>query len=95
MFFHNGTNYDYHFIIRELAEEFGKQFTCFGENTEKCITFTVLIGKEVTRIEENRELITKIYLTFYSSLIAQHLWQAHYQILLIIYQKDVIELNVN
>ena len=29
MFFHNGTNYDYHFIIRELAEEFGKQFTCF------------------------------------------------------------------
>ena len=32
--FHNGSNYDYHFIIKELAEEFKKQFTCFGENTE-------------------------------------------------------------
>ena len=23
--FHNGSNYDYHFIIKELAEEFKKQ----------------------------------------------------------------------
>ena len=36
--FHNGSNYDYHFIIKELAEEFKKQFTCLGENTEKHIT---------------------------------------------------------
>ena len=35
-----GSNYDYHFIIKELAEEFKKQFTFLGENTEKCITFT-------------------------------------------------------
>ena len=28
MVFHNGSNYDYHFIIKELAEEFKKQFTC-------------------------------------------------------------------
>ena len=33
--FHNGSNYDYHFIIKELAEEFKKQLTCLGENTEK------------------------------------------------------------
>ena len=33
--FHNGSNYDYHFIIKELAEEFKKQFTCLRENTEK------------------------------------------------------------
>ena len=26
--FHNGSNYDYHFITKELAEEFKKQFTC-------------------------------------------------------------------
>ena len=39
--FLNGSNYDYHFIIKELAEEFKKQFTCLGENTEKYITFTV------------------------------------------------------
>ena len=48
--FHNGSNYDYHFIIKELAEEFKKQFTCLGENTEKYITFTVPIEKENTRI---------------------------------------------
>ena len=57
--FHNGSNYDYHFIIKELAEEFKKQFTCLGENTEKYITFTVPIEKEVTRIDKNGEEITK------------------------------------
>ena len=33
--FHNGSNYDYHFITKEVAEEFEKQFTCLGEDTEK------------------------------------------------------------
>ena len=33
--FHNVFNYDYHFVIKELAEEFKKQFDCFGENIEK------------------------------------------------------------
>ena len=28
--FHNGSNYDYHFIMKELAEKFKKQFTCVG-----------------------------------------------------------------
>ena len=37
------SNYDYHFNIKELAEEFKKQFTCFRENSEKGITFTVQI----------------------------------------------------
>ena len=40
--------------------------------------------KEVTRIDKNKEKITKIYLTYYSLLIAQDLWQVHYQILSII-----------
>ena len=57
--FHNGSNYDYHFIITELAEEFKKQFTCLGENTEKYITVTVPVEKEVTRIDKNGEEITK------------------------------------
>ena len=30
--FHNGSNYDYHFIIKVFAEEFKKQFTCLGGN---------------------------------------------------------------
>ena len=34
MFFHNESSYDYHFIMKELAEEFKKQFTSLGENTE-------------------------------------------------------------
>ena len=28
--FYNGPNYDYHFVIKELAEEFKKQFTYLG-----------------------------------------------------------------
>ena len=31
--FHYGSSYDYHFIIKELAEEFEGQFKCLGENT--------------------------------------------------------------
>ena len=31
--FHNGSTYDYHFIIKELAEEFEGEFECLGENT--------------------------------------------------------------
>ena len=41
----NGSRYDYNFIIKELAKEFKGQFECFGENTEKYITFCVLIEK--------------------------------------------------
>ena len=45
--FHNGSTYDYHFIIKELAEEFEGHFECLGENTEKYITFSVPIKKEL------------------------------------------------
>ena len=57
--FINGSKYDYHFIIKELAEESEKQFTCLGENTEKYITFTIPIKKEVKRIDKNGEQIAK------------------------------------
>ena len=33
--FQDGLNYDYHFAIKELANEFKGQIECFGENTEK------------------------------------------------------------
>ena len=33
--FHNGSAYDYHFIIKYLAREFRGYFECLGENTEK------------------------------------------------------------
>ena len=44
--FHNGSTYDYHFIIRQLAEEFEGKFKCLGENTEKYIAFSVPLKKE-------------------------------------------------
>ena len=44
--FHNGSTYDYHFIIKQLAREFKGCFECLGENTEKYITFSVPIKKE-------------------------------------------------
>ena len=44
--FHNGSTYDYHFIIKQLAREFNfGNFDCLGENTEKYITFSVPIKK--------------------------------------------------
>ena len=43
---HNGSNYDYHFIIKELAEDFKGQFECLGENAENYITFSVPIKKK-------------------------------------------------
>ena len=45
--FHNGSTYDHHFIIKELAEESEGQFKCLGERTEKYITFSVPIKKEL------------------------------------------------
>ena len=50
--FHNGLTYDYHFIIKELVKEFKGNFDCLGENTEKCITFSVPIKKKI----ENKDL---------------------------------------
>ena len=35
--------------------------------------FTVPIGKEITKIEKNREYVKKIYPTYYNLLIAQDL----------------------
>ena len=53
--FNDGSDYDYHFVIKELTEESKKQLTCLGENTE----ITVPVEKEVTRIDKNGEDITK------------------------------------
>ena len=50
--FHNGSTYDYHFIIKELVKEFEGNFDCLGENTEKYITFSVLLKKKI----ENKNL---------------------------------------
>ena len=44
--FHNGTNYDFHLLIEQLAQDFDGPFSCLGENTEKYITFSICIFKK-------------------------------------------------
>ena len=53
--FHNGSNYDYHFIIKELAKLFEEEYECLRENTEKYKPFSVQIEKEVTKIDKDRK----------------------------------------
>ena len=37
----NKSDYDYHFIIKELIEEVDGQLECLGEKTKKQITFSI------------------------------------------------------
>ena len=57
MVFHDGSTYDYHFIIRQLAKEFKGNFDSLGENTEKYIIFSVPIKKE---LENGKVIIYKL-----------------------------------
>ena len=45
--FHNGSTYDYHFIMKDLVKKFDGQFECLGRNIEKYKTFSVPIKKEL------------------------------------------------
>ena len=56
--FHNGSIYNYHFIIKELVKEFEGNFDCLGENTEKYITFSVPLKKKIEN--KNIEITYKI-----------------------------------
>ena len=48
--------------MKELAKEFEGEFECLGENTEKYITFSVHIKKEITKKDKDgNDKITKIY----------------------------------
>ena len=52
--FYNGSIYDYHSIISQLAKEPDRQLECLGENTEKYFIFSVPISKEL----DNGKIIT-------------------------------------
>ena len=56
--FHNGSTYDYHFIIKELVKECDGNFECLGENTEKYITLSVPLTKEI----KNKNKIIEIHI---------------------------------
>ena len=61
--FHNGSTYDYHFITKELVKEFGGNFECLSENTEKYITFSGPIKKKV----DNKDLKIAFKIKFIDS----------------------------
>ena len=56
--FHNGSTYDYHLIIKELVKEFDGNFECLGENTEKYISLSAPIKKNIEN--KNIEITYKI-----------------------------------
>ena len=45
--FHKVSNYDYHFLIKELANEFEEKFEYLGKNTVKYKTFSIPIEKRL------------------------------------------------
>ena len=51
--FHNGSNSDHHFILKELANEFKGQFEYLRENTAKYKTFSVLIENEIRKVNKD------------------------------------------
>ena len=61
--FLNRSNYDYHFIIKELGNEFERQFECLRGNTERHKTFFIPIEKEVANIDKggNESVVTISY----------------------------------
>ena len=52
MKYHNGSKYDYHFIMKELANEFEGPFECIGESNAIYKSFSVLIKKEVIKTDK-------------------------------------------
>ena len=55
VFFHNGTNYDFNLIITELAKEFRREMRCIPLNTNKYMSFSLPIKKEIKQNDQNEE----------------------------------------
>ena len=84
----------YHFIIRELANEFEGKFECLGENAEKYKTFSIPIEKEDTKTDKNGNESVVIISYKIKFIDRARFWQLHCHILLIISQKEFTKLNV-
>ena len=88
--FHNGSTYDYYFIIKELVKEFEGNFESLGENTEKYITFSVPIKKKI----ENKDIEITYKIKFIGSYRFMSMIYDLYQNSLIIYLKEFIIIHV-
>lgn len=53
--FHTDSNYEYNVIIIVLAEEFEGQFKVLGVNTEKYVTFSVPVQKEIENDKKKKK----------------------------------------
>ena len=56
VFFHDGTSYEFNFIITELAKEFKSEMRCIPLNTDKYMSFSIPIKKDVKKQKEQNEL---------------------------------------
>ena len=81
--FHNGSTYDYHFIIKESVKQFKENFECLGENTEKYITFSAPLKKKIEN--KNIEITYKIkfidsyrFMSTSLSKLVDNLSEGHY-----------------
>ena len=62
--FYNGSNYDYHFIIKKLANKSEGQLEPFWENKEMYKNFFVPIKQEITKIDKDcNERVATIFYT--------------------------------
>ena len=55
VFFHNSTNYDFNLIITELGKEFRSEMRCIPLNTNKYMSFSIPIKKEVKEQNEQNQ----------------------------------------
>ena len=54
VFFHNGTNYDFNLIITELAKECRSEMKCIPLNTNKYMSFSIPIAKQIITYESKK-----------------------------------------
>ena len=72
-----------------------KEFIELNVNQDTVSIASIKKKKNLKQLIKMEKKLQKIYHTYYVFLIVQNLWQAHLKILLIVYLKDFIELNVN
>ena len=80
VFDNESSDYYYYFFLKDAAEELHFQFK-LKTKLQELIKF----GKKLQKLNP----------ADYNLLITQYLWQAHYQMLLIIFLKKILKLNVN
>ena len=73
--FHNGSNYDFNLLIEEFAKEYKSDINCIPLNTDKYMSFSVPIKKEVIEPKDDDKKVKEKVLTYSLRLIdsAKHM----------------------